>query len=112
MKELVAYCMTKHADKIKVLADSALGGPRFQGFIRRHEMNIEPPPKEEEKIAPEKCVCLPHLHLLESEKLISSSILPFPLRISSRSQSSICYVYVQTRCQRRSAMGPGSAPGG
>lgn len=47
--------MTKHEDKIKTLAASALGGPRFQAFIRRYEINIEPPPKEEEKPA-EKCV--------------------------------------------------------
>lgn len=41
--------MTKHEDKVKLLAASTLGGPRFQAFIRRYEINIEPPPKEEEK---------------------------------------------------------------
>ncbi|KAH8096612.1 component of IIS longevity pathway SMK-1-domain-containing protein [Cristinia sonorae] len=49
IKELIQHCMTKHEDKIKILAESALGRPRFEAFIRRYEMNIEPPPKEEEK---------------------------------------------------------------
>ncbi|THH31907.1 hypothetical protein EUX98_g2284 [Antrodiella citrinella] len=51
IKELIAHCMTKHGDKIRLLAASPLGGPRFHAFIRRYEMNIEPPPKEEEKVA-------------------------------------------------------------
>lgn len=42
--------MTKHEDLVKSLADSHLGGPRFKAFIRRWEINIEPPPKEEEKV--------------------------------------------------------------
>jgi hypothetical protein len=29
------------------LAETPLGGPRFMSFIRRWEMNNEPPPKEE-----------------------------------------------------------------
>lgn len=41
--------MTKHEDKIRALAETTLGGPRFKQFIRRWEMNVEPPPKEEEK---------------------------------------------------------------
>lgn len=41
--------MTKHEDKIRLLSETALGGPQFKQFIRRHEINIEPPPKEEEK---------------------------------------------------------------
>jgi len=50
VKELIAHCMSKHGDKIRLLAASSLGGPRFQAFIQRHEINIEPPPKEEEKM--------------------------------------------------------------
>ena len=49
--------MTKHESDIRALAETPLGGPRFKQFIRRWEMNIEPPPKEEEKV--EKCcICL------------------------------------------------------
>ncbi len=46
--------MIKHEDVIKALSDTQLGGPRFKAFIRRWEMNVEPLPKEDEKI--EKCV--------------------------------------------------------
>lgn len=42
--------MTKHDEKIRLLAETPLGGVRFKLLIRRHEMNIEPPPKEEEKV--------------------------------------------------------------
>lgn len=50
MKELINHCMTKHESKIRQLSTTSLGGPRFLALIRRWEMNIEPPPKEEEKI--------------------------------------------------------------
>ena len=50
MKELIHHCMTKHESKVRQLAATPLGGPRFTGLIRRWEMNIEPPPKEEEKV--------------------------------------------------------------
>lgn len=50
MKELISHCMTKHEGKIRELSTTILGGPRFSAFIRRWEMNIEPPPKEEEKV--------------------------------------------------------------
>lgn len=43
------------------LAATKLGGPRFSALIRRHEMNIEPPPKEEEKVV-DKSVASSHLH--------------------------------------------------
>lgn len=50
MKELINHCMTKHESKIRELSTTPLGGPRFSAFIRRWEMNIEPPPKEEDKV--------------------------------------------------------------
>lgn len=46
MKELINHCMTRHETKIQTLANSPIGGPRFKSFIRRWEMNIEPPPAE------------------------------------------------------------------
>ncbi|KAI0340888.1 DUF625-domain-containing protein [Trametopsis cervina] len=50
MKELIHHFMTKHEDKIRALSETPLNGLRFKAFIRRWEMNIEPPPKEEEKV--------------------------------------------------------------
>ncbi|CAL1700107.1 unnamed protein product [Somion occarium] len=50
LKELINHCMTKHEDLVKALAATQLGSARFKGFIRRWEINIEPPPKEEEKV--------------------------------------------------------------
>ncbi|OBZ70243.1 hypothetical protein A0H81_09778 [Grifola frondosa] len=54
LKELIHHCMTQHEALIRTLADSPLGGPRFKAFIRRWEMNVEPPPLEEkiEKVIP------------------------------------------------------------
>ena len=52
--------MTKHESKMQELAATKLGGPRFSALIRRHEMNIEPPPKEEEKVV-DKSVASSHL---------------------------------------------------
>ncbi|KAL0580514.1 Platinum sensitivity protein [Marasmius crinis-equi] len=49
MKDLIKFCMTKHDEEIKTLAASPLGGPRFVSFIRRWEINNEPPPPEEVK---------------------------------------------------------------
>ncbi|KAJ3985763.1 component of IIS longevity pathway SMK-1-domain-containing protein [Lentinula detonsa] len=46
MKELIAFCLTKHEAEIKTLTESHLGGQRFQLFIRRWEMNNEPMPVE------------------------------------------------------------------
>ncbi|KAL4076285.1 component of IIS longevity pathway SMK-1-domain-containing protein [Scleroderma citrinum] len=46
MKELINHCMTKHDAIIQQLAVMPLGGPRFMAFIRRWEINIEPPPQE------------------------------------------------------------------
>jgi protein phosphatase-4 regulatory subunit 3 len=39
--------MTKHESLVRQLAASPLSGHRFMSFIRRWEINIEPPPKEE-----------------------------------------------------------------
>jgi len=47
VKEFINYCMTKYEPEIRKLAGTPLGGPRFMAFIRRWEMNNEPPPKEE-----------------------------------------------------------------
>ena len=38
--------MTVHEAEIQQLAKSSLGGQRFELFIRRWEMNNEPPPPE------------------------------------------------------------------
>lgn len=38
--------MTVHEPEIQQLAKSSLGGQRFELFIRRWEMNNEPPPPE------------------------------------------------------------------
>ena len=51
MKELIKFCMLKHEADIRKLAETSLGGQRFELLIRRYEMNNEPPPKETE---PEK----------------------------------------------------------
>ncbi|KDQ64157.1 hypothetical protein JAAARDRAFT_187524 [Jaapia argillacea MUCL 33604] len=47
VKELINYCMTKHGDIVRKLAQTGIGGPRFKGFIRRWEINVEPPPPTE-----------------------------------------------------------------
>lgn len=47
IKELIHHCMTKHDAIIQQLATVPLGAPRFMAFIRRWEINIEPPPPEE-----------------------------------------------------------------
>ncbi|KAJ3906883.1 hypothetical protein F5879DRAFT_1066211 [Lentinula edodes] len=46
MKDQINFCMTKHEVEIKTLAETRLGGQRFQLFIRRWEMNNEPMPVE------------------------------------------------------------------
>src|ERR1700683_4305575 len=66
LKDFINHCMTKHEVEIRKLAETPLGGPRFMSFIRRWEMNNEPPPKEE-KI--EKYV---------SFKMLPDSLLNFP----------------------------------
>ncbi|KAF7970250.1 hypothetical protein HWV62_24502 [Athelia sp. TMB] len=47
LKDFIAHCMNYHEAEIRKLAETPLGGPRFMSFIRRWEMNNEPPPKEE-----------------------------------------------------------------
>ncbi|KAF8345573.1 component of IIS longevity pathway SMK-1-domain-containing protein [Amanita rubescens] len=49
MKEMINFCMTKHEPLIRQLAETPLGGPRFELLIRRYEMNNEPPPPDEPK---------------------------------------------------------------
>jgi len=44
MKDLIKFCMAKHEPEIQKLAKSPLGSQRFELFIRRHEMNVAPPP--------------------------------------------------------------------
>lgn len=53
MKEMIKFCMTRHEPEIRKLAQSPLGGQRFDLLIRRFEMNSEPPPEETKA---EKCV--------------------------------------------------------
>ncbi|KAH7887481.1 component of IIS longevity pathway SMK-1-domain-containing protein [Phlebopus sp. FC_14] len=50
MKEPIHHCMIQHESLVRQLAATPLGGPRFASFIRRWEINIEPPPKEEAQI--------------------------------------------------------------
>ncbi|KIJ20439.1 hypothetical protein PAXINDRAFT_166491 [Paxillus involutus ATCC 200175] len=49
IKELINHCMTNHGDVVRKLSHTTLGGPRFSAFIRRWEINVEPPPQEEAK---------------------------------------------------------------
>lgn len=51
-KDLIKFCMTHHEEDIRKLAETPLGKERFLMFIRRWEINNEPPPPEEHK--PEK----------------------------------------------------------
>lgn len=74
MKELIKFCMLKHEVDIRKLAETSLGNQRFELFIRRYEMNNEPPPKETE---PEKYVRFLYVHSpinLSLVLLLSSSI--------------------------------------
>ncbi|KAF8638593.1 hypothetical protein AX17_002134 [Amanita inopinata Kibby_2008] len=48
MREIINFCMTKHESMIHQLAESPLGGQRFDLLIRRYEMNNEPPPPEDD----------------------------------------------------------------
>lgn len=54
MKEAINHCMTCHGALVRKLADTPLAGQRFQLFIRRWEMNNEPPPEAASPVA--KCV--------------------------------------------------------
>ncbi|KAG1892117.1 component of IIS longevity pathway SMK-1-domain-containing protein [Suillus subluteus] len=47
IKDPINHCMTKHESLVRQLAASPLSGHRFMSFIRRWEINVEPPPKEE-----------------------------------------------------------------
>jgi len=46
MKDMIKFCMAKHEPEIRKLAETPLGGQRFQLLIRRWEMNNEPLPPE------------------------------------------------------------------
>ncbi|KAJ7068766.1 component of IIS longevity pathway SMK-1-domain-containing protein [Mycena amicta] len=48
MKDLIKFCMTHHEEAIRKLAETPLGKDRFNMFIRRWEINNEPPPPETE----------------------------------------------------------------
>lgn len=52
MKDIIAHVMTSYEDQVKQLSGSRYCGQCFRGFIRRHEMNIHPPPEVEEKPLP------------------------------------------------------------
>ncbi|KAH9482349.1 hypothetical protein JR316_0004447 [Psilocybe cubensis] len=45
MKDLIKFCMVHHESEIEKLSKTPLGAQRFELFIRRHEMNIAPPPE-------------------------------------------------------------------
>ncbi|KAJ3849444.1 component of IIS longevity pathway SMK-1-domain-containing protein [Lentinula lateritia] len=53
MKDQINFCMIRHEVEIKTLAETRLGGQRFQLFMRRWEMNNEPMPVEAK---PEKII--------------------------------------------------------
>ncbi|TFK66581.1 DUF625-domain-containing protein [Pluteus cervinus] len=46
MKEMIKFCMTRHETEIRKLAETPLGGQRFELLIRRYEMYNEPLPVE------------------------------------------------------------------
>lgn len=64
MKEMINFCMTKHEPLIRQLAETPLGGQRFELLIRRYEMNNEPPPPDEPKA--EKYVTISRCHIIVS----------------------------------------------
>ncbi|OCH94520.1 DUF625-domain-containing protein [Obba rivulosa] len=70
LRELISFCMTKHENLIRQLADSSLGGPRFKAFIQRYEMNVEPMPKDEkpEQLIPNGARGWGQGRLLEAEE--------------------------------------------
>ncbi|KZT29424.1 DUF625-domain-containing protein [Neolentinus lepideus HHB14362 ss-1] len=70
MKDLISHCMTTHEATIKKLAESGFGSARFKGLIRRHEMNMDPPPPESVKaeMTPERRSVWGQGRLLEAEE--------------------------------------------
>lgn len=44
MKDLIKFCMTHHEAEIRQLSKTPLGSQRFDLFIKRYEINCEPPP--------------------------------------------------------------------
>ncbi|KAH8824742.1 component of IIS longevity pathway SMK-1-domain-containing protein [Flagelloscypha sp. PMI_526] len=49
VKDLITHCMTQYRPLIDQLAESPLGAERFTLFIKRHEINMEPPPAPSEQ---------------------------------------------------------------
>lgn len=58
MKEMINFCMTKHEPLIRQLAETPLGGQRFELLIRRYEMNNEPPPPMDDEPKSDKYVTI------------------------------------------------------
>ena len=56
MKSIIEFIMKNHGDDIRKLAETPLGRHRFEMFIRRYEINCEPPPAETkvEKYVPKR----------------------------------------------------------
>ncbi|KAJ6458623.1 component of IIS longevity pathway SMK-1-domain-containing protein [Mycena vitilis] len=52
MKDMIKFCMTRHEADIRKLAETPLGKERFLLFIRRWEINNEPPPEESKSEKP------------------------------------------------------------
>ncbi|KAJ7118588.1 component of IIS longevity pathway SMK-1-domain-containing protein [Mycena crocata] len=52
MKDMIKFCMTRHEDEIRKLAETPLGQDRFLLFIQRWEINNEPPPEQSKSDKP------------------------------------------------------------
>ncbi|KAJ7639366.1 component of IIS longevity pathway SMK-1-domain-containing protein [Roridomyces roridus] len=52
MKDLIKFCMTRHEGDIRKLIETPLGRERFTLFVKRWEMNNEPPPEESKQEKP------------------------------------------------------------
>ncbi|KAJ6560379.1 component of IIS longevity pathway SMK-1-domain-containing protein [Mycena capillaripes] len=53
MKDMIRFCMTHHEEEVRKLAETPLGKERFLLFIRRWEINNEPPPEETKSEKPQ-----------------------------------------------------------
>ena len=71
MKELIKFCMTNHEELIRKLAKTPLGGQRFELFIKRYEINCQPPPPE----SPESDRYVPCFAFYTNAKLINDTEL-------------------------------------
>ncbi|KAN0131375.1 DUF625 domain containing protein [Lactarius tabidus] len=52
MRDVITHVITSYEDRVKQLSESRYCGQCFRSFVRRHEMNIHPPPEVEEKPLP------------------------------------------------------------